>query len=75
MDVLGIFLIYLHSPSDVVRPRDCAYIIISVNPLAAMLQPINMIHVYTYTYMYVCMYVPSLLSKKFTESLKHVCHL
>ena len=39
MDMLGVLLIYLHSPSGAVRPRDRAYI--SVKPLAAVLQSIN----------------------------------
>ena len=38
-DVLGVLLIYLYSPSGAACPRDHAYI--SVKPLAAMLQPIN----------------------------------
>ena len=49
-DIFGVLLIYLHSPSGAARRRDCAYI--SVKPLAAMLQCINV-----YTGMYVCMYV------------------
>ena len=49
MDILGVLLIYLHSPSGTARPRDRAFI--SVKPLAAVLQPINvaeksMIHTY-----------------------------
>ena len=36
MDVLGVLLIYPHSPSGAAYPRDCAYI--SVKPLAAVLQ-------------------------------------
>ena len=39
MDVLGVLLIYPHSPSGAVHPRDRAYI--SVKPLAVVLQPIN----------------------------------
>ena len=38
-DVLGVLLIYLHSPLGTVRFRDCVYI--SVKPLATVLQPIN----------------------------------
>ena len=38
-DVLSILLIYRHSPSGTVHPQDHAYI--SVKPLAAVLQPIN----------------------------------
>ena len=55
-DMLGVLLIYQHSPSGAVRPRDCAYI--SVKPLTAVLQPINVhmyilctfIHIYVYTH-------------------------
>ena len=54
MGMLRVLLIYLHSPSGTVRPRDCAYM--SVKPLAAMLQPINM-YLCSYTRMYVCTYV------------------
>ena len=39
MDVLGVLLIYLHSPSGAACPQDHAYI--SVKPLGAMLQYIN----------------------------------
>ena len=46
-DVLGVLLIYPHSPSGAARPRDRAYI--SVKPLAAMLQPIN-IYIYSYSF-------------------------
>ena len=38
-DMLGVLLIYLHSPSGAACPWDCVYI--SVKPLAAVLQPIN----------------------------------
>ena len=38
-DMLGVLLIYPHSPLGAVRPRDRAYI--SVKPLAAVLQPIS----------------------------------
>ena len=51
-DVLGILLIYQHSLLGAGHPRDRVYI--SVKPLAAMLQPIN---VYIYVYTYACMYV------------------
>ena len=52
-DMLGVLLIYPHSPSGVVRPRDHAYV--SVKPLAAVLQPINVrVYVCMYVYMYVC---------------------
>ena len=37
-DMLGVLLIYPHSPSGSAHPRDCAYI--SVKPLAAVLQPL-----------------------------------
>ena len=37
-DILGVLLIYLHSPSGAARPQDHAYI--SVKPRAAVLQPI-----------------------------------
>ena len=47
-DVLGVLLIYPHSPSGAARPRDHAYI--SVKPLTAVLQPINV-------QFYVCAYV------------------
>ena len=43
--MLGVLLIYPHSPSGAACPQDRAYI--SVKPLTAVLQPI----------MYVCMYV------------------
>ena len=39
MDMLGVLLIYLHSPSGAAHPQGHAYI--SVKPLAAVLQPIN----------------------------------
>ena len=45
-DVLGVLLIYLHSPSGL-----CIYI--SVKPLAAVLQPIN-IHTHTHTHTHTC---------------------
>ena len=57
-DVLGVLLIYPHSLSGTARPRDHAYI--SVKPLPAVLQPINVcmyISRYVCTYVYVCMYV------------------
>ena len=38
-DMLGVLLIYPHSPLGAARPRDHAYI--SVKPLAAVLLPIN----------------------------------
>ena len=38
-DMLGVLLIYSHSPLGTAHPRDRAYI--SVKPLAAVLQPIN----------------------------------
>ena len=41
MGVLGVLLIYPHSPLGAARPWDHAYI--SVKPLAAMLQPINVL--------------------------------
>ena len=65
-DMLGILLIYLHSPGAV-HPRDHAYI--SVKPLAAVLQPINVptyvcihlccvcMHAYLYVHTYVCMFI------------------
>ena len=37
--MLGVLLIYLHSPSGAAHPQGHAYI--SVKPLAAVLQPIN----------------------------------
>ena len=40
-DMLGVLLIYPHSPSGAARPRDRAYI--SVKPLTAVLQPIDVI--------------------------------
>ena len=45
MDILGVLLIYPHSPSGAARPWDRVYI--SVKPLAAVLQPINVL-VYLY---------------------------
>ena len=47
----GVLLIYPHSPSGDVHPRDHVYI--SVKPLAAMLQPIN-VQCMLYTYTYIC---------------------
>ena len=41
-DVLGVLLIYPHSPPGAARPQDCAYV--SVKPLAAVLQPISVVH-------------------------------
>ena len=41
-DMLGVLLIYPHSPSGTARTWDRAYI--SVKPLAAVLQPINTLH-------------------------------
>ena len=63
MDVIGVLLIYPHSPSGAVRSQDHAYI--SVKPLTAMLQHINVgmcvytVHMYVgmYVCMHVCMYV------------------
>ena len=52
--MLGVFLIYPHSPSGTAHPRDRAYI--SVKPLAAVLQPIN-VCMYVCMYVYVCMYL------------------
>ena len=40
--MLGVLLIYLHSPSGAAHPRDHAYI--SVKPLPAVLQPINVMY-------------------------------
>ena len=40
-DLLGVLLIYLHSPLGAVHTQDRAYI--SVKPLTAMLQPINVV--------------------------------
>ena len=40
-DVLGVLLIYPHSPSGATHPRDRAYI--SVKPLAAVLQPYSIL--------------------------------
>ena len=58
MDVIGVLLIYPHSPSVAVHSQDHAYI--SVKPLTAILQHINVgMCVYTvhmYVGMYVCMY-------------------
>ena len=42
--MLGVLLIYPHSPSGVARPRNRAYI--SVKPLAAVLKPINVATLY-----------------------------
>ena len=39
--MLGVLLVYPHSPSGTARPWDRAYI--SVKPLTAVLQPINVI--------------------------------
>ena len=38
-DVLRVLLIYLHSPSGAMCPRDRAYLL--AKPLATVLQPIN----------------------------------
>ena len=46
-DMLRVLLIYPHSPSGAVCPRDCAYI--SVKPLTAVLQPINEFEVESWT--------------------------
>ena len=43
--MLGVLLIYLHSPLSAAHPWDCAYI--SVKPPTAVLQPIN-VHTGTY---------------------------
>ena len=58
--MLGVLLIYLHFPSGAARSQDHAHI--SVKPLIAVLQPINVcmyvcMYVCTYVCMYVCMYV------------------
>ena len=62
-DMLGVLLIYPHSLSGAVRPRDRAYI--SVKPLAAVLQPINVcmnrcMYAYLHVRMYVCMHLVGL---------------
>ena len=60
-DVLGVLLIYPHSPSGTACSWDCAYI--SVKPLAAMLQHLNQCMyactyvIYVYVRMYVCVYM------------------
>ena len=67
-DMLGVLLIYPHSPSGAAYPRHRTYI--SVKPLAAVLQPINVCS-YACLYvcimyalcMYVCMYVYTLYFK------------
>ena len=41
-DVLGVLLIYPHSASGTVQPQDRSYI--SVKPLSAVLQHINVLH-------------------------------
>ena len=51
-DMLGVLLIYPQSPLGTARPWDRAYI--SVKPLAAVLQPIN---VHSYIPSYVCIYL------------------
>ena len=54
--MIGVLPIYPHSPSGAACSQDHAYI--SVKPLAAMLQHINVgMCVYTYVRMYVGMYV------------------
>ena len=49
-DMLGVLLIYPHSPSGTARPRDRAYIL--VKPLIAVLQPIS-VQVFTVLFSYV----------------------
>ena len=52
-DMLGVLLIYLHSPSGAAQPQDRVYT--SVKPLAAVLQPINVstcIHTCIHTYIH-----------------------
>ena len=49
-DMLGVLLIYPHSPSGTARPRDHTYIL--VKPLVAVLQPIN-VQVFTVLFSYV----------------------
>ena len=52
MAMLRVLLIYPHSPLGAAHPRDCVYI--SVKPLSAVLQPIN-VRMYIPT-AYVCTY-------------------
>ena len=55
--MLRVLLIYPHSPLGAARPQDRAYI--SVKPLAAVLQSINVcmyVRIHVCTCMYVCMY-------------------
>ena len=54
-DVLGVLLIYPHSPSGAACPQDCVHI--SVKALAAMLQPINILYCDCITYCIVFIHV------------------
>ena len=71
--MLGVLLIYLHSPSGAACPRDCAYI--SVKPLAAVLQPSNVAAIFI-----ICMFFlnsggwPFLLSRFFWPLLLSLCY-
>ena len=56
-DMLGVLLIYPHSPSGAVHPRDHAYI--SVKTPAAVLQPIN-VQCTVAICIYVCNYMCNL---------------
>ena len=47
-DMLRVLLIYPHSPSGAACPRDRVYI--SVKPLAAVLQPINVVGIQGYVF-------------------------
>ena len=53
-DVVRVLLLYPHSPSGAVCPRDHVYV--SVKPFAAMLQPINVTlsNVFYYCYLSTC---------------------
>ena len=50
-DMLGVLLICRYSPLGAAHSWDRVYI--SVKPLAAMLQPINVPYIHTYTHTYI----------------------
>ena len=50
-DMLGVLLICLYSPLGAARSRDHVYI--SVKPLVAVLQPINVPYIHTNTHTYI----------------------
>ena len=58
MDVLGVLLIFLHSPLGAVRPQDRVYI--SVKSLAAVLQYLINMYIYIYIYIYMAWNKPKI---------------